>query len=1263
MGARIRAMDWSKTPLGPIEQWSSTLRTCVRIVLTSKQPMFVWWGDELINLYNDAYKTIVGGKHPAALGQPASVIWREIWDVIGPRATSAMRGDEGTYDEALLLIMERNGYPEETYYTFSYSPVPNEQGGTGGVLCANTEDTRRIMGERQLRLLRELAARVAEARTQEEACMRAAEALSTADRDVPFAALYLVDPERRQLSLAGACGIPAGHALAPERLPIDAESPLPIARAMAEERLLVVSGFDGSIGALPTGAWSVPPKQVAVVPIAAPHESGHHGLLIVGLSPFRLFDDDYRGFLELVAGQLSAGISNAEAYEKEKRRSEALAELDRAKTAFFSNVSHEFRTPLTLILGPIEDSLARSGQLSREDVETVYRNSVRLMRLVNALLDFSRIEAGRTMASYEPTDLSALAQDLASAFRSAIERAGLRFELALPPLPDPVYLDRDMWEKIILNLLSNALKFTFDGTISVTVRALPEHVELTVSDTGSGIPEKDLPHVFERFHRVEGARARTNEGSGIGLALVHELVRLHGGTASVKSQVGVGTSVTLRVPRGMAHLPQDRIRKKGDGGRAVSAATPFVLEAERWLPGATTVPLEPIPSSLPPADVHAGAHILLADDNADMRDYLTRLLCQRWQVEAVSDGKSAIAAARRRRPDLVLTDVMMPHVDGFDLLKSLKSDRATRSIPVIMLSARAGEESRIEGLEAGADDYLVKPFSARELMARVATHLQIASLREAAEVERARLFDVLEQAPVPVAVFTGPELRFELANPPYLEMVGRSDLVGRTLREALPEIGDHPVIASLETVYQTARPLRVTEFRVPVLRRGVVAEAFFDYVVQPLRGPSNDVSGIIAVANEVTEQVAARQRVDDLRAAAENASRAKDEFLSTLSHELRTPLNAIVGWSSLLSSGAIPADQVGRAVQTIERNARAQARLIDDMLDLSRIEQGKLVLSVGPLEMVRVVEAAIDAVRPAAEAKGVRLQPILDSHATIVGDADRLQQVVWNLLSNAIKFTPRGGRVQVRLRRDQSHVEVVVADTGQGIESGFLPYVFDRFRQGDGAFTRRAGGLGLGLAIVRSLVELHGGSVAALSDGKDCGATFVVRLPMAPLRASQPFAPGGGSDGAELRPPTFECPDELVGLRILVVDDEPATRDLLGFVLEQCEAKVTTASSAAEALAAFRKGSFDILISDIGMPDVDGYSLIRNVRALSPDAGGSIPALALTAYARGEDRTQALKAGFNMHLTKPIEPTELLVVIASLMNGYQRSRNEAPAKG
>ncbi len=1246
MAARMRELDWAKTALGPIRDWPLSLRTCVRVILTSRQPMFVWWGESLINLYNDAYKSILGGKHPEVLGQPASVVWREIWDQVGPRATFAMRVNEGTYDEALPLIMERNGYPEETFYTFSYSPVPNDQGGAGGILCANTDDTQRIISERQLKLLRVLSAETTNARNALDVCTRACRAIGGVERDLPFTLMYLADPDKRILNAVGAAGLESY----PQQIDTATDASVPWAEVLSGQQIASVADPVRLLGALPNGPWDKPPSQVVCAPIAG--EAGRSGVLIAGLNPYRLFDEGYRGFIRLVASQLSASIANADAYELERQRAEALAELDRAKTAFFSNVSHEFRTPLTLMLGPLEDAVSSpERQLSGANLETAHRNALRLLRLVNALLDFSRIEAGRADANYEPTDLALLTADLSSAFRSAIERAGLRFEVDLPKLAEPFFIDHDMWEKIVLNLLSNALKFTFDGAISVRLREVGGHAELEVSDTGVGIPTEELGNVFKRFHRIQGSRSRTHEGSGIGLALVNELVRLHGGTIEVASELSAGTTFTLRIPRGSAHLPAARIGSKRSLSSTAVGARPFIEEAERWLPGAApesaAVPAE-LAAPGPAASVQR-AKILLADDNADMREYVTRLLRARFEVKAVSDGREALEAALAEPPDLVLTDVMMPQLDGFGLLKALRADARTKHLPIIMLSARAGEEAQVVGFEAGADDYLVKPFSARELLARVTARLQIARLQQAAESERARLYAIFMQAPVPVAVLLGPELRFEVANAAYCEMVSKEGVVGLTMRDAFPELTDHPAVDVLARVAASGEPFVASEMKVPLERAGVLRDSYFNLSVQPLRGlPTGIESGVVVVATEVTEQVLARRRVDALRATAEQASRAKDEFLSTLSHELRTPLNAIVGWSTLLRQGTLPSDRAAQALETVERNALVQARLIDDMLDLARIEQGKLVLSVGPVEMVRVVDAAIEAVRPAADAKGVRLQPVLDSHATIVGDPDRLQQVAWNLLSNAIKFTPKGGRVQTRLRRAHSYVELVVADDGQGIDPDFLPFVFDRFRQADPSFTRRAGGLGLGLAIVRSLVELHGGTVQASSDGPGRGATFQVRLPMAPLRADN--APKELREDANIVPKaTFECPKELEGTRVLVCDDEHETRELLRYLIEQCGAHVDTASGAAEALEYLARERYDVLVCDIGMPDMDGYTLIGRIRSLPPERNGRIRAVALTAYARAEDRTKALRSGFTMHLAKPVEPSELLAVLAAVV--------------
>jgi signal transduction histidine kinase len=1248
LGERMRAFDWSSTPLGAPAQWPKSLRTCVRIVLTSSQPMFVWWGKDLTNLYNDPYKAIVGGKHPEALGQPAAQVWREIWREIAPRLSSVLGDNVGTYDEALLLIMERNGYREETYYTFSYSPVPDDDGSTGGVICANTDDTKRIIGERQLATLRDLASRTLDARSSEQAYERAATALALADRDLPFCLLYEIDRYGASAVLRAASGIERAHPAAASQLDLTRAEFALAREAVRSQEIQLIDDLEARFGALPCGAWDTAPARAALVPVPRAGQSGSSGLLLVGLNPYRLLDDDYRGFLSLIARQLAGSIATAEAYQHERQRAEQLAELDRAKTAFFSNVSHEFRTPLTLMLGPLEDAL-RSEQraLVGSDLDTAYRNALRLLKLVNSLLDFSRIEAGRSRALFVPTELGRLTADLASVFRSAIERAGLTFTVDCVEPAERVYVDHDLWEKIVLNLLSNALKYTFTGSISVKLAQCNGQASLSVTDTGTGIPESELPNLFERFQRVFGARARTHEGSGIGLALTHELVKLHGGSMRVQSQLGAGSTFTVTLPFGSAHLPQDQLGPERESSPSMAGTAPFVREALRWLAP------EDQPDDAELQHVDRGRLVLVADDNADMRDYIVRLLRQRWRVVQAADGQQALDLARELRPTLVLTDVMMTNLDGFGLLRELRADPATASIPVIMLSARAGEESRIEGLQAGADDYLVKPFSARELLARVATHLQLATLRSTAEAERQRLYAIFMQAPVAVAVLTGPELRFEVANDPFCELVGRSQLVGLTLREAFSEPGARDALELVEEAFQNARAHRVSEQRVLLERGGTVSEGFFSYVTQPLLDDGGKAVGIIVAATEQTESVLARRRVEGLRRAAENANRARDDFLSTLSHELRTPLNAMVGWSTLLRAGSVPEEKRMRALEAIERNARVQARLVEDMLDLARIEQGKLVLNVGELELVRVVEAAIDAVRPAAEAKQIRLQPVLDSHATIVGDADRLQQVVWNLLSNAIKFTPKGGRVQVRLHKEQSHVEVAVADNGQGIEVQFLPHIFERFRQADPSFTRRAGGLGLGLSIVRSLVELHGGEVSAQSDGPGNGATFVVRLPMAPLRADErPSVPPANPSEPPL--PTFACPAALEGLRILVVDDEPETRELMRFLLEQCRAIVATAGSADEALALLAQEPYELLISDIGMPDGDGYSLIRRVRAMSPRQR-TMPALALTAFARPEDRTEALRAGFDMHLSKPIDPNELLVVLETLMrNAAQR---------
>jgi signal transduction histidine kinase len=423
-----------------------------------------------------------------------------------------------------------------------------------------------------------------------------------------------------------------------------------------------------------------------------------------------------------------------------------LAELDQAKTSFFNNISHEFRTPLTLMLGPIEDALQDQDDalkgVQRERIELVRHNSLRLHRLVNSLLDFSRVEAGRVQACYVPTDASALTAELASMFGSVFARAGLRLHIECAPLSQPAYLDRDMWEKIVLNLVSNAFKFTLAGGVEVRVREASGRFELTVADTGTGIPEHELPRIFDRFHRVQGAQARSHEGTGIGLALVRELVRLHGGTVTVQSELGRGTTFTITVPVGKAHLSDDQATAPAGASASAWQGALFAEEAARWLRSVDAAVVSPTHGADGAAWGSAeigSARVLVVDDNADLRAYLQTLLSPFYVTEVAVDGASALIAAQTRPPDLVVSDLMMPNLDGFGLLRALRTDPRTRDIPFILLSARAGEDCAIDGLHAGADDYVDKPFSARELLARVRTHLDLSRARRhwAGELQRA----------------------------------------------------------------------------------------------------------------------------------------------------------------------------------------------------------------------------------------------------------------------------------------------------------------------------------------------------------------------------------------------------------------------------------------------------------------------------------------------------------------------------------------------
>ena len=475
MGRVIRSMDWSQTPLGRIQSWPQSLRTAISICLASDLPICIIWGPELVQLYNDGYRVICGDKHPSSMGQNFKECWREAWPVIGEAHDSALAG-ETAFLENQHIFLERHGYTEECFFTFSFSPIRDEAARLAGIFHPVIEMTPKLLGERRTRTLRDLVSRTSNAKSIEEACLLTTDALAAFPFDLPFLLVYRLDDSENNARLVAATGLTAGTRAAPERVELKTSenASWPFANVIGATAAVPVDDVRQRFGDISAGPFHEPIESAVLLPIMPPRPGRPLAFVVAGVSARLKSNEMYRGFYDLLGGAITTAVANARAYEEERRRTEVLAELDRAKTAFFSNVSHEFRTPLTLMLGPVEELLSRSGAeltpAAKGQLEVVNRNGLRLLRLVNTLLDFSRIEAGRVQASYVATDLAAFTAELASCFRSATERAGLTLVVDCPLLSEPVYVDRDMWEKIVLNLLSNAFKFTFEGEIEISLK-------------------------------------------------------------------------------------------------------------------------------------------------------------------------------------------------------------------------------------------------------------------------------------------------------------------------------------------------------------------------------------------------------------------------------------------------------------------------------------------------------------------------------------------------------------------------------------------------------------------------------------------------------------------------------------------------------------------------------------------------------------------------------------------------------------------------
>ncbi|HEY3626801.1 MAG TPA: ATP-binding protein, partial [Terracidiphilus sp.] len=1097
MSELVQAFNWGATPLGAAAFWPAGLETTVRILLTSRFPMWMLWGPELTMLYNDAYaRTTLGKKHPWALGKPANIVWSEIWKDVGPRIERVLETGEASWDETLFLILERSGYPEETYHTFSYSPLVGPDGGNAGMLCVVMEDTGRVLGERQLASLGTLSRALVEANTKPEV-FAAIERGLEGQRDIPFALLYLFDEaEPGRLRLVARCGIEKGHPAACEKLEIGAsDCPWPV-EFLSANQPVTVDNLNGLFTELPTGGWDCPPASARMVPFVRKGQETPSGIFIAGVNPYRQMDASYAGYLDLIAGQIAGSITSAEAFEEEKKRAEALAALDRAKTSFFSNVSHELRTPLTLILGPIEDALTSQTPPTRAGLEMLHRNALRLLKMVNGLLDFVRIEAGRLHASYEPTDLSLLTAQLASVFRSAVERAGLRYTVECPPLPEPVYIDREMWEKIILNLVSNALKSTFEGEIRVAVSTDGVAARVTVGDTGTGIPEGEQPHLFERFRRVDGARRRSHEGTGIGLALVRELVDLHGGSIEVVSKLGIGTEFTVTIPFGHTHLPQGRVVDDSRNPVVVEgSAIAYVREAIGWLPGQDRLAEEVTRTEAgdgPQRSERNGAPerrpvILLADDNADMRDYVRGLLSGRFDVHVAPNGKEAVALAGEIHPDLILSDVMMPEMDGFAMLAHIRNDARLYTTPVIMLSARAGEESRVEGLGAGANDYLTKPFTARELLARVEAQLKMARLRREAaeqqsaltrEVQQARQFawEALEHIPDSFATLDrGYRLTYMNAAAGRITSAMGIPHLGRSLWDIYPMLLGTPVEENFR---------RAMEQRVPVdfeqYFRDESTESWFQFQLYP-----HPDEGLIVYMRETTE---ARRTEQALRRSEQLA--AAGRLAASMAHEINNPLEAVTNLlylvrmdTALLASSRDLLEVADRELQRLSHITSRSLKFYRQRTAPSRTALDDLIDSVLFFHETEIKMRNIELWRRYRPAPAV---------LCLTGE---IQQVFTNLISNALEALDEKGKMSVgvrpaRDRQGREGVSVLIADNGVGMDRFTIDRLFHPF-----VTTKGESGTGLGLWVSKGILDKHQGTIRVRSQ-KGNGTVFRIFLPL-----------------------------------------------------------------------------------------------------------------------------------------------------------------------
>ncbi|MBE9182125.1 PAS domain S-box protein [Oculatella sp. LEGE 06141] len=1339
MGALMRAFDWSKTPLGSVSNWSPSLRITVSILLASRFPLQMLWGPEYIQFYNDAYRPILGAKHPDGLGQRGEECWEEVWDWVSPMLDRVRATGEASWSENQLLPLERNGYVEECYFTFSYSPIRQETGEVGGIFIAVTETTQTILSDRRQRLLSELAARALDARTPEEACAIAAKTLSGNVADIPFALIYLLDRTEQYAQLTNTIHLEANTAAIPCTLNLNTSSQSAlwsIAKVVRCQQAIRVESLELPFGNLPER------NSALILPLTTPGQERVAGCLVLGISPQRALDQTYQQFFEAIAGHIATAIANARSLEDERKHTQAqlkfhaniLAEvsdvvlaLDRDLRITYWNRAAErfYQVTADAAIGRLHHEVFQYRWPNPNDEKTAWKALASAKSWSGELIHIKRngeeryVEATVNLLRQEGAlnGYLAVVRDISD--RKRIEEALLISDVALQQMPDAI---------LLMDLEGRIQQWTGKAT-----QIFGYSAEEAIGQSVSFLHQPDVQEIMTA-HIIQSIQAtgdylgevpcQRKDGSFVPIETTAKIV--YDTTGHPLFFVSINRDITERkqAEAERTQLIQEQARRT-EAERAEQRAT-FLAEASAVL--ASSLDYEQTLNSVVRLIVPVLADYCLICRLKTTRELQLiaathhlpqkESLVQEWaeslcchidcsdslMAQVLQTGKPILIAA----PSAAKTVGVVQHPHAMALERAL-NPASLIILPLsvrgqvlgVMVLARAESGRCYEAVDLSLSKELAwraaiaidtallywKMQQARDMAERAAdrtARLQSITAALSESLTQTQVAEVIAEQGLTALGSNLAMVALLKQNKTELEVVhsigcdreqieawqqfsinaavplAEAARKGQPIWEELVEdrIAHYPHLAE-----EYARNPHRAWISLPFVIEGQSIGAIslgFDRLPQL----SNDDRAFMLALAQQSAQAIARARLyeaeQQARAEAEAANRVKDEFLAVLSHELRTPLNPILGWTKLLRQHNLDEARTAMALETIERNAKLQTQLIEDLLDVSRILQGKLNLNVAPVDLATMIQSAIETVRLAAEAKSIQIHTHFDATVErVAGDSNRLQQVIWNLLSNAVKFTPAGGRVDVKLEkqefsdmtvegtstqpstlhahRPRRYAQITVKDTGKGIDPGFLPHVFKYFHQADSATTRAFGGLGIGLAIAQQLVELHGGTIEAASSGEGQGATFTVNLPV--MQEAQPET--ARIDSPEITP-------DLNGAHVLIVDDDPDMREFLAFTLQQYGAIVTAVTSAAQAIAALVDQP-DILLSDIGMPNVNGYMLIRQIRELPPAQGGTIPAIALTAYAGELNQKQALAAGFQQHLAKPVEPETLVKAIVTLV--------------